>query len=134
MTHDHAHDHDHTVEGEDGTTHGIALGFRIFDHEGELYFAEAEISAYVDAPESLGATMVFHKLSGIDPTATAEEIDWPTWVTDVDDDLTRDEKAGVTAQFEAILRQLSGLGEDQLREYLRQAMSEDEGEGEDGEG
>jgi hypothetical protein len=126
MTHDHAHDNEKD-DGE-GTTHGIALGFRIFEYRGELYFAEAEISAYVDQPESLGATLVFHKLSGVDPTAGAEEIDWPTWVLDVDDDLSRDEGAAPTAQFEAILRQLSGLGEDQLGAYLQQAIEEEEEE------
>jgi hypothetical protein len=71
---------------------------------------------------------VFHKLSGVDPTAGAEEIDWPTWVLDVDDDLSRDEGAAPTAQFEAILRQLSGLGEDQLGAYLQQAIEEEEEE------
>lgn len=123
--HDHEHDseHDHSMEGN---THGIALGFRIFDHQGDLYFAEAEISAYVDAPESLGATLVFHKVSGIDPTAGADEIEWPTWATDVDDDLTRDETGPVTQQFEGILRQLSGMDEATLRQYLDRAIEEAE--------
>jgi hypothetical protein len=87
MTQHEHEEHDHSVEGH---THGIALGFRILDFRGELYFAEAEISAYVDEPDSLGATLVFHKVSGIDPTAGADEIEWPTWATDVDEDLTRD--------------------------------------------
>jgi hypothetical protein len=119
----HEHDHDHTIEGH---THGIALGFRIFEHGGELYFAEAEISAYVDEPESLGATLVFRKVSGIDPTAGADEIEWPTWATDVDEDLTRDETGPVTQQFEAILRQLSALDEGALREYLDRAVEQAE--------
>jgi hypothetical protein len=123
--HQHDHDHDHSVEG---TTHGIALGFRIFEHKGDYFFAEAEISAYVDEPETLGATLVFHKLSGIDPTSSADEIDWPTWVTDIDDELTRDESAPVGQQFEAILRQLSGLSDDQLHEYLHRAFEEDDEE------
>jgi hypothetical protein len=123
--HQHDHDHDHSVEG---STHGIALGFRIFEHEGEFYFAEAEISAYVDEPETLGATLVFHKLSGIDPTSGADEIDWPTWVTDIDDDLSRDENDPTSRQFEAILRQLSGLSEAQLQEYLQRATEEEEEE------
>jgi hypothetical protein len=125
MTHDHDqdHGHDHSVEGG---THGIALGFRIFDHEGEFYFAEAEISAYVDQPESLGATLVFHKVSGVDPTAAVDEIDWPTWVLDIDDDLDRDENAAVTAQFDSVLRQLSQIGDKQLKDYLKAAMEESE--------
>lgn len=115
------HEHDHSITGE---THGIALGFRIFDHEGELYFAEAEIAAYVDDPDALGATLVFHRVSGIDPTAAADEIDWPTWATDIDEELSRDEAEPVTRQFEAILRQLGGLPEAELRQYLQRAMEE----------
>jgi hypothetical protein len=125
MTHDHEqdHGHDHSVEG---TTHGIALGFRIFEFQDELYFVEVEISGYVDEPESLGATLVFHKVSGIDPTRDADEIDWPTWVLDLDDDLTRDEDSAPTEQFESILRQLIGFSEAELRERLQAAMVEGE--------
>jgi hypothetical protein len=123
MTQHEHEEHDHSVEGH---THGIALGFRILDFRGELYFAEAEISAYVDEPDSLGATLVFHKVSGIDPTAGADEIEWPTWATDVDEDLTRDDDAPVTQQFEAILRQLSGMDDAALREYLERAIEETE--------
>jgi len=123
--HDHANDqdHDHSLEGG---TQGIALGFRIFEHEGEFYFAEAEISAYVDEPGSLGATMVFHKVSGIDPTSAADDIDWPTWVTDIDDDLSRDEGETITRQFDGILRQLSNITDAQVREFLLRAMEESE--------
>jgi hypothetical protein len=117
MSHD-QHEHDHSVAGE---THGIALGFRIFEHEGELYFAEAEIAAYVDDPEVLGATLVFHRVSGIDPTVTTDELELPTWAIDIDEELSRDEAEPVTRQFEAILRQLSGLPESELRQYLERA-------------
>jgi hypothetical protein len=119
----HEHDHDHSIEGE---TQGIALGFRIFEHEGEMYFAEAEISAYVDDPESLGATLVFHKVSGVDPTLSADDIEWPTWGLDVDDELERDESDSLSRQFEAILRQISRLSDDDVRRYLKQAMEETE--------
>jgi hypothetical protein len=123
--HDHGqdHNHDHSLSGE---THGIALGFRIFEHQGELYFAEVEVSAYVDEPESLGATLVFHKVSGIDPTSQADEIDWPTWITDIDDELNRSESDPAPRQFEAILRQLVGLSESDLRDYLDRAKEETE--------
>jgi hypothetical protein len=127
------HEHDHEHEGE---TFGMALGFRIFDDEGSLYLAEAEITPYVDEPNALGATLVFHPLADLDPTTEDEDIDWPAWPVDVDDDLTRDGKAPQAEQFQAILRQLAGLGEQQLRDYLRQAREEaaaedDEDEGED---
>lgn len=122
--HDHDH-HDHSVEG---TTHGIALGFRIFERGGKMYFAEAEISAYEDDTESLGATLVFHELSGIDPTSHADDVEWPTWATDIDGDLTRDDGAPVTQQFEAILKQLSTISEGELRDYLEVAMEETQGE------
>lgn len=124
MTH-HEHAHDHGIEGE---SHGIALGFRIFEHEGEIYFAEAEIAAYVDDPGSLGATLVFHRLSGIDPTDPSDELDWPAWHLDIDDELERQEGDPVTEQFRSILLQLSRLREDELREFLLQAMEAAESE------
>jgi hypothetical protein len=118
---DHEHDHDHEHEGE---TFGMALGFRIFDDSGDLYLAEAEITPYVDEPDSLGATLVFHPLADLDPTNDDEEIEWPAWPVDIDDDLTRDGTAPLNQQFQAILRQLSGLSEAQLRDYLKQAREE----------
>jgi hypothetical protein len=119
--HEHEHDHDHEHEGE---TFGMALGFRIFDDSGDLFLAEAEITPYVDEPDSLGATLVFHPLADLDPTNDDEEIDWPAWPVDIDDDLTRDGGASQAEQFQAILRQLSGLTEAQLRAYLQRAREE----------
>jgi hypothetical protein len=114
----------------DGESHGLALGFRIFDDEGDLYFVEAEIASYVDDPEAIGATLVFHRLSGVDPAAAAadDEVDWDSWPLDIDDELTRDETASRPAQFESILRQLSRLTDDDLRAYLRRATTEGEEE------
>lgn len=120
--HDHAHAHDHDGEGTE--TFGMALGFRIFEDEGELYLAEAEITPYVDEPEALGATLVFHPLSDLDPTTHEEELEWPAWPTDVDDDLDRDTTAPMQEQFRAILRQLSRLSESELRDYLNRAREE----------
>lgn len=117
------HDHEHQDE-EGSETFGMALGFRIFDDEGELFLAEAEITPYVDQPEALGATLVFHPLSDLDPTTGDEELDWPAWPTDIDDDLTRDSDAPMREQFQAIVRQLSTLSEPQLREYLLRAREE----------
>ncbi|HET6230854.1 MAG TPA: hypothetical protein VFE05_12345 [Longimicrobiaceae bacterium] len=131
---EHTHDHDHDHEGEE--TFGMAIGFRIFDDEGELFLAEAEITPYVDEPTALGATLVFHPLSDLDPTAQDEEIDWPAWPLDIDEDLVRDNASDMGEQFRSILRQLSALSEVQLREYLQAAREEaasdddDEEEGE----
>lgn len=118
------HDHDH--DQEEG--YGIALGVRIFEHEGQLFFAEAEITPYVDEPEALGATLVFHPLEGINPSAFDEEADWPAWPVDIDDDLTRDTDRPTAAQFQAILRQLSALSDERLGGYLRQARENETGE------
>jgi hypothetical protein len=115
----HTHEHDH--EG----TYGMALGFRIVEDEGHMFLAEAEISPYVDDPEELGVTLVFHPLDGIDPAAE-EEIDWPAWPIDIDDELTRNGGDPIPAQFQAIVRQLHQLPEQQLREYLRAAREEAE--------
>ena len=105
---------------------GVALGFRIFESDGELYMAEAEISSYVDDPNALGATLVFHSLSELDPTVPPDEDEEDNgWRTDIDDELTRDESASVRDQFHAILRQLAGLSEEQVREYLEQARAGD---------
>jgi hypothetical protein len=119
---EHGHDHDHSHED----SYGIALGFRIFEHDNQFFFVEAEITPYVDEPDALGATLVFHPLKGIDPTDMNEQLDWPAWPTDIDDDLTRDSSQPSAAQFQAIVRQLSSLSEDRLREYLQQAREEAE--------
>lgn len=118
------HDHAHDQENEGGEGLGMAIGFRIFEDAGELYMAEAEISPYVDEPASLGATLVFHPLADLDPTTDDEDAEWATWATDVDDELTRDETGTMQEQFQGILRQLSKLSEDQLREYLQRAREE----------
>ena len=106
---------------EDEERYGIALGFRIFEHQGELFLAEAEITPYVDDPGALGATLVFHPLTGIDPTAVEEEIDWETYPIDIDDQLSRDPDDTLPKQFRAIARQLSELSESELRQHLRHA-------------
>ena len=119
------HDHDHEHGGDE--RFGMALGFRIFEDAGELYWAEAEVTPYVDEPQALGATLVFHPLEGLDPTDVSEEMDWPAWPVDVDDDLARDTGSPLAAQFASIVRQLAGLSEGQLREYLALAREEAEG-------
>ena len=111
-------------DNADEERYGIALGFRIFEREGEMFLAEAEITPYVDDPGALGATIVFHPLSGLDPTAVEEEIDWDTFTFDIDDDLSRDPDDTVPKQFSAIARQLSELSESELRRYLGQAREE----------
>ena len=128
MSEQHDHDHGH----EEGF--GVALGFRIFEVDGGLYMAEAEVSSYVDDPKSLGATLVFHNLTELDPTAAPGEDDEEEgWRIDIDDELTRCEGSSTREQFHAILRQLAGLSEQDLRDYLKQAREEtgmpDEGEG-----
>lgn len=110
--HEH-HNHDHEQEG----AYGMALGFRILDEGGKLYLAEAEISPYVDEPNELGATLVFHPLDGLNPVEE-EASEWPAWTVDIDDELERDGGLPVQEQFIAIVRQLHGLTDQQLREYL----------------
>ena len=119
---DHAHDHDH----EEGV--GMALGFRIFEEAGSLFYVEAEITPYVDEPNALGATLVFHPLQGMDPTTADDDMEWPAWPLDIDEDLTRDAEAPMAQQFQAIARQLSQMSEGQLGEYLKQAREEGEAE------
>lgn len=114
-----AHDHEH--EGDEVL--GMAVGFRIFEDEGALYLAEAEISPYEDDPSALGVTLVFHALAGIDPTSGDDEEEEPT-AFDFDDELTRDEKAPIVEQTQDILRQLSKLSEQALAEYLRSARED----------
>ena len=118
--HDGAHDHEH----EDGEMFGMAFGFRIVEEGGKLFLAEVEVSPYTDAPEELGATLVFHPLEGIDPTDESAEEDVPAWTVDIDDELTRDPGADMRAQFLAVMRQLYDLSEADLRGYLRQAQQE----------
>jgi hypothetical protein len=119
--HDEAHDHD-----EDEETYGLALGFRILEHGGKMFLAEAEIAPYVDEPEELGVTLVFHPLDGIDPIDVGEESAWPSWPLDIDDDLTRRSGDSMAAQFASIIRQLHDLSDGQLREYLQQAREDAE--------
>ncbi|HEX8360195.1 MAG TPA: hypothetical protein VF613_08810 [Longimicrobium sp.] len=119
--HDHPH-HEHTPHAEDGL--GLLVGFRIFEDEGELYLAEAEISPYVDDSNALGVTMVFHPLTGIDPTTDEGDDDRQAFPFDFDDELTRAEDAPLAEQTQAILRQLSQIPEASLREYLRVAREE----------
>ncbi len=109
--------------GEEGGEYGVVIGFRILEIGGELYLAEAEIAPYVDQPESLGATLVFHPLEDFDPTTASEEMDWPAWPVDIDDELIRDETQPVAAQLKSILRQLRELTDDELREYLQEARA-----------
>lgn len=112
-------------QGHEEEGFGVALGFRIFEVDGELYMAEAEVSAYVDDPKALGATLVFHPLSELDPTSAPDEDDEDTGSRiDIDDELTRDETAPMREQFQAILRQLAGLSVDDLAGYMRQAQEE----------
>lgn len=117
---EHEH-HDHEQEG----THGMALGFRILDEGGKLYLAEAEISPYVDEPNELGATLVFHPLDGLNPVEE-DASEWPAWSIDIDDELERDGSQPIPQQFIAIARQLHGLSEQQLRDYLAAARAEEE--------
>ena len=100
------------------------MGFRIFEDEGALYLAEAEISPYEEQPDALGVTLVFHPLAGLDPTSGDEGDEADLWAFDFDDELTRDEGASFVDQTQDILRQLSRLSEESLREYLHAAREE----------
>ena len=122
--HDHHH-HDHSL-GDQEESFGMALGFGIVEDDGQLFLAEAEISPYVDEPTELGVTLVFHPLEGLNPIEPSEEVEWPAWPLDIDDDLTRNLGEPIPAQFQAILRQLRGFSEAQLREYLQAARAEAE--------
>ena len=130
--HDHEHHeheaHDHEHEHEDGT-YGMALGFRTVEEDGKIYLAEAEISPYVDEPTELGVTLVFHPLDGVDPTSSSEELDWPAWPVDIDDDLARNPGDSAAVQFQSIVRQLHGLSATQLGDYLKEARAEGEAAG-----
>lgn len=116
---------EHHPDDEHGDeTYGMALGFRIVEDGGELFLAEAEIAPYVDSPEELGVTLVFHPLSGINPVENNEHEDWPSWTVDIDDELTRDASLPLPDQFQQIVRQLHGLPEEDLRDYMREAREE----------
>jgi hypothetical protein len=115
-------DHDH----QEQETYGLALGFRIIEEEGKHFLAEAEIAPYVDEPEELGVTLVFHPLDGINPVEVGEEVEWPSWPVDIDDDLNRASGDPITAQFTAIVKQLRELTTEQLLDYLRVAREEAE--------
>jgi hypothetical protein len=114
----------------DDETYGLALGFRILEDGGRLFLAEAEIAPYVDQPDELGVTLVFHPLDGINPVEVDEDVDWPSWPLDIDDDLTRATGDSIEKQFAAIVRQLHDLDVEQLRDYLGQARQHTLEEGE----
>ena len=120
MAHD-EHDHEH-----EDSSYGIALGFRTIEEGGQLFLVEAEIAPYVDDPDELGVTLVFHPLDGLDPTAESDDLDWPAWPVDIDDDLQRAPTDTTQAQFRSIVRQLHTFSNDQLLGYLRTARSEAE--------
>ncbi|HET7274190.1 MAG TPA: hypothetical protein VFI91_03385 [Longimicrobiaceae bacterium] len=102
-------------------TYGMALGFRIIEEDGGLYLVEAEIAPYVDEPQDLGVSLVFHPLDGVNPAEETDDEEWPAWQIDVDDDLTRQEGSSITDQFQKIAQQLREFSEDDLRKYLRAA-------------
>jgi hypothetical protein len=105
---------------------GIALGFRIFEAAGLLFMAEAEIAPYEDEPTALGATLLFHPLAELDLTSEMVEEEPPIGALDLGDVLTHDEKAPLEEQFQAILRQLSRMNDDELRRYLDLARQQEE--------
>ena len=124
--HQHAHDgHDHGDDMDE--LPGVAIGFRIFEDEGEMYLAEAQVEPYEDNADALGVTLIFHPLSGLDPVSDEGDDDREAWLFDFDDELTRDEGASLVDQAQDIFRQLSRLSEPALREYLRVAREDDEG-------
>jgi hypothetical protein len=128
--HQHAQD-GHHHEDDSADLPGVAIGFRIFEDEGGLYLAEAQIEPYEDNTEALGVTLIFHPLSGLDPVSDEGDDDREAWLFDFDDELTRDEGAPLVEQAQDIFRQLSRLSEPALREYLRVAREEGDEEGDD---
>lgn len=122
-----AHEHDHTHEEGEGT-YGMAFGFRTLTEGDRLYLVEAEVAPYVDEPAELGATLVFHPLEWMDPTP-GSDAEIPAWAVDIDEDLERKGSDPVALQFAAIARQLHELSDEQLREYLEIARSEENAEG-----
>ena len=129
MAHEHHHHehHHHEHDDEEEASYGMALGVRLVERNGEFYYAEAEIAPYLDQQDELGATLVFHPLEGVDPTAESEEDDRPPLAIDIDDDLSRDPSEPVPAQFKAIVRQLSQLSSEKLIEYLGRAEEGEQG-------
>ncbi|HEX6070735.1 MAG TPA: hypothetical protein VFZ18_12955 [Longimicrobiaceae bacterium] len=125
MAHHHEHHHDHDEDGEG--TYGMAFGFRTVEQGDSLYLVEAEVAPYVDEPGELGATLVFHPLEWVDPEQ-GEEAEIPAWVIEIDDDLTRRGSDPIHTQFGAIVRQLHGLSDARLLEYLTAAKEEAEEE------
>jgi hypothetical protein len=128
--HDHAHEH----ENDEDQPYGMAIGIRLIDDAGEMFLVEVEITPYVDEPTALGATLVFHPLTDLDPTSQDDDIEWPALPTDIDDELERDSAAPMREQFQAILRQLAALDESRFRAYLQRARdeaAEDEGDDEE---
>ena len=63
-------------------------------------------------------------LQEISQNSDDEDEERPAYPFDFDDELTRDEKGVLRDQAQAILRQLSQLPEESLREYLRVAREE----------
>ncbi len=123
---EHFHEDENEVEG----AVGMAIGFRILEHDGGFYLAEAEIAPYVDEVDELGVTIVFHPLDGINPVESEEDVEWPAWPIDIDDELTRDPNDPLPVQFASIVRQLHALDTVHLRQYLEQARevaAEEEG-------
>ena len=118
--HDHAHDHD------EDQPYGMAIGIRLVNDGGEMYLVEVEITPYVDEPTALGATLVFHPLTDLDPTSQDDDIEWPALPTDIDDELDRDSSLPMKEQFQAILRQLAAFDEARFRGYLERARAEAE--------
>jgi hypothetical protein len=120
-----AHDHNHGTEGDDQDegTYGMAFGFRTLMERDRLFLVEAEVAPYQDEPDELGATLVFHPLEWVDPSP-GEDAELPAWVIDIDDDLVRKGSDPIADQFAAIVRQLHGLTEAQLLEYLAVAKEE----------
>lgn len=116
---------EHEHEGEGEGTYGMAFGFRTLAEGDRLYLVEAEVAPYMDEPAELGATLVFHPLEWVDPSP-GEDAELPAWVIDIDDDLTRRGSDPIPAQFAAIVRQLHGLSEGQLLEYLGAAKNSEE--------
>ena len=114
--------HEHKDDVFEDETFGLAIGFRIVEDGGQYFLAEAEIAPYVDEPDELGVTLVFHPLDGLDPVQAGEEMDWPSWPIDIDDDLVRDPGHTMEAQFAQVVKQLHDMKTDLLREYLRQAQ------------
>jgi hypothetical protein len=121
---EHEQDQDH----QEQESYGLALGFRIIEEDGKHFLAEAEIAPYVDEPGELGVTLVFHPLDGINPVEVGEELEWPSWPVDIDDDLARGSGDPIKTQFTSIVRQLRELTTEQLLDYLRVAREEAEEE------